>query len=79
MKSIILRVFFLLALLPLSIQADIKADMASADLSLIQVVENALKEGQSIEDIVAQMIAIDPSQAQSIVATAILYRPNAVE
>lgn len=79
MRPTLLKAFVLLALLPASLQADIKADMTNAELSLMQVVENALNEGQTIENVIAQMIAIDPSQAQSAIAAAIQADPDEIE
>jgi hypothetical protein len=64
MKVKILSAIILSAVIPFSaVHADVKSDMANAELSLIQVVSNATAEGMSIADIVAEMIAADPAQA----------------
>lgn len=77
MKSMIQRAVFVLAFLPLVVQADIASDMRDANMSLVQVVQNALAEGNDIGAVVAAMIRLDPSQSNSIIATAMVVQPTA--
>ena len=66
-----------LVLASLTAQADIRSDLADPNLSLAQVLNNALASGESLKAAIAEMIAIEPSLAQSIVATALLAEPGA--
>ena len=67
----------ILVLASLTAQADIRSDLADPNLSLAQVLNNALASGESLQAAIAEMIAIEPSLAQSIVATALLTEPGA--
>lgn len=79
MKSLISTVFLVLALMPATLYADaqsVKADMASGDMSLVKVLQNALDSGMSMEDAVKAMVEADPDQSNAIVAAAMVTSPN---
>lgn len=79
MKNVFLRALFVLAMIPLVATADIRSDMQNSELSLAQVVQNALDEGMAIDAIVAEMIEVDPSQSNAIIATAMVVQPESYE
>lgn len=76
MKSLISTVFLVLALLPATLYADVKSDMASGDMSLVKVLQNALDSGMSMEAAVQAMVEADPSQSNAVVAAAIVTAPG---
>ena len=56
--------------------ADVSSDMAS-ELPLEQVIQNALDEGLTIEQIVEQMLTASPDNAAAIIAAAVAAQPDA--
>ncbi len=79
MRNLITGTLFIVAMLPIIANADIRSDMQDSELSLVQVVQNALDEGMPIDAIVAEMIDVSPEQSNSIVATAMILRAEAFE
>ncbi len=77
MKKKLLPAFMLsMALLPFTSMADVKSDMANAELSLVTVMQNAQADQLSTAEAVTQMIAADASQTSAIVATAMVVAPE---
>jgi hypothetical protein len=81
MKSIILKLFVVLALMSTSLQASIESDMADPNLTLEQIVNNALASdsGMSIAEILQKMIDADPSLSNAIIATGFIMKPDDYE
>lgn len=79
MKTLLLRALFVLAMIPLVATADIESDMQNSELSLAQVVQNALDEGMAMDEVVARMIDVDPDQSNAIIAAAIVVEPGSYD
>lgn len=73
-----IKIFTLIALLSMPfhlVSADIAADF-KAGLTIAQIMDNALAEGQSIDEAVAEMVAEKPEMAGIITRTAINKSPK---
>jgi hypothetical protein len=66
----------LTVLIPFSVSADIRSDMNNAQLTLVVVMQNAVASGMTVSEAVEEMIAVEPSQSGSIVATAMIVAPG---
>ena len=76
MKVILNKLAVLLVLLPAFAFADVKSDMGNSDLSLVVVMQNAMTDGMSAGEAVEAMVKADKSQANAIVATAMIVAPD---
>lgn len=59
-----------------NVNADIRRNMSIPNVSLSYVVQRALNDGQSVDEIVQQMLAIEPSHSFAIVAAVVLRVPE---
>ena len=76
MKARFVFALLLTVLIPFSVSADIRSDMNNPQLTLVVVMQNAVASGMTVAEAVAEMIAAEPSQSGSIVATAMIVAPG---
>ena len=76
MKARFVFALLLTVLIPFSVSADIRSDMSNPQLTLVVVMQNAVASGMTVAEAVADMIAVEPSQSGSIVATAMIVSPG---
>lgn len=75
-KRIVPVMILLVVMGSLTARADIRTDMANSNLTLVAVFENGLASGMDVGSVVAEMIAAEPSQANSSIATAMVVAPE---
>ena len=76
MKVRFVFALLLTVLIPFSVSADIRSDMNNPQLTLVVVMQNAVASGMTVSEAVEEMIAVEPSQSGSIVATAMIVAPG---
>jgi hypothetical protein len=76
MKARFVFALLLTVLIPFSVSADIRSDMNNPQLTLVVVMQNAVASGMTVSEAVEEMIAVEPSQSGSIVATAMIVAPG---
>ena len=76
MKARFVFALLLTVLIPFSVSADIRSDMNNPQLTLVVVMQNAVASGMTVSEAVEEMIANEPSQSGSIVATAMIVAPG---
>ncbi len=79
MKARFVIALLVTVLIPFSVSADVSSDMDNPQLSLVVVMQNAIASGMSAAEAVTAMIAAEPSQSGSIVATAMVIAPGEFE
>jgi hypothetical protein len=76
MKARFVFALLLTVLIPFSVSADIRSDMSNPQLTLVVVMQNAVASGMTVAEAVEEMIAVEPSQSGTIVATAMIVSPG---
>jgi len=76
MKARFVFALLLTVLIPFSVSANVRSDMANPQLTLVVVMQNAVASGMTVAEAVEEMIAVEPTQSGSIVATAMIISPG---